>query len=188
MYVHSGNLELAGLSSTFAPGYLLLKEGASLYANGNAVSLDYVAVERKYDNAGWQLAAVPYTLQRAGIERVAYEGTTYAPRSLAEDDTTAYYDGRGRAESLTRYAESNSLFWKVKDSFAAGEGFGLRLSEAGLRGAERPSIPRTTPIRPYRLPSTILPRSRKTGRPVSPIRKTWAGISSEFLIWSLLMI
>lgn len=131
VYVHGGNLELAGLSSTFAPGYLLLKEGASLYANGNAVSLDYVAVERKYDNAGWQLAAVPYTLQRAGIERVAYEGTTYAPRSLAEDDTTAYYDGRGRAESLTRYAESNSLFWKVKDSFAAGEGFGLRLSEAG---------------------------------------------------------
>lgn len=131
VYVHSGNLELAGLSSTFAPGYLLLKEGASLYANGNAVSLDYVAVERKYDNAGWQLAAVPYALQRAGIERVAYEGTTYAPRSLAEDDTTAYYDGRGRAASLTRYAESNSLFWKVKDSFAAGEGFGLRLSEAG---------------------------------------------------------
>ena len=131
VYVHGGNLELAGLSSTFAPGYLLLKEGTSLYAGGNAVSLDYVAVERKYDNAGWQLAAVPYTLQRAGIERVAYEGTTYAPRSLAEDDTTAYYDGRGRAESLTRYAESNSLFWKVKDSFAAGEGFGLRLSEAG---------------------------------------------------------
>ena len=131
VYVHGGNLELSGLSSTFAPGYLLLKEGTSLYANGNAVSLDYVAVERKYDNAGWQLAAVPYTLQRAGIERVAYEGTTYAPRSLAEDDTTAYYDGRGRAESLTRYAESNSLFWKVKDSFAAGEGFGLRLSEAG---------------------------------------------------------
>ena len=131
VYVHSGNLELAGLSSTFAPGYLLLKEGASLYANGNAVSLDYVAVERKYDNAGWQLAAVPYALQRAGIERVAYEGTTYAPRSLAEDDTTAYYDGRGRAESLTKYAESNSDFWKVKDSFAAGEGFGLRLSEAG---------------------------------------------------------
>ena len=32
---------------------------------------------------------------------------------------------------MTRYAESNSLFWKVKDSFAAGEGFGLRLSEAG---------------------------------------------------------
>lgn len=35
---------------------------------GNAVSLDYVAVEREYDNAGWQLAAVPYALQRAGIE------------------------------------------------------------------------------------------------------------------------
>ena len=131
VYVHGGNLELVNLSSTFAPGYLLLKEGTSLYAGGNAVSLDYVAVEREYDNAGWQLAAVPYALQRAGIKRVMYEGTTYIPRALAEEDTTAYYDGRGRAESLTKYAKSNSDFWKVKDSFAAREGFGLRVSEAG---------------------------------------------------------
>lgn len=131
VYVHGGNLELVNLSSTFAPGYLLLKEGTSLYAGGNAVSLDYVAVEREYDNAGWQLAAVPYALQRAGIERVTYEGTTYTPRALAEKDTTAYYDGRGRAESLTKYAESNSDFWKVENSFTAGVGFGLRLPEEG---------------------------------------------------------
>ncbi len=131
VYVHGGNLELENLSSTFAPGYLLLKEGTSLYARGNAVSLDYVAVEREYDNAGWQLAAVPYALQRDSIKRVMYNGTTYIPRALTEKDTTAYYDGRGRAESLTKYAKSNSNFWKVKDSFAAGEGFGLRVSEAG---------------------------------------------------------
>ena len=132
MYVHAGNLVLENLSTTFAPGYLLLKEGTSLYGNGNAVSLDYVAVERTF-GAGWQLAAFPYALQRDSISRVAYNGTTYAPSRLAwsAGDTIAIYDGRGRAESLTRYHASNSPYWVEETSFDAGEGFGLCLTQAG---------------------------------------------------------
>ncbi len=132
VYVHAGNLVLENLSTTFAPGYLLLKEGTSLYGNGNAVSLDYVAVERTF-GAGWQLAAFPYALQRDSISRVAYNGTTYAPSRLAwgAGDTIAIYDGRGRAESLTRYHAANSPYWVEETSFDAGEGFGLCLTQAG---------------------------------------------------------
>lgn len=132
VYVHAGNLVLENLSTTFAPGYLLLKEGTSLYGNGNAVSLDYVAVERTL-GAGWQLAAFPYALQRDSISRVAYNGTTYAPSRLAwgAGDTIAIYDGRGRAESLTRYHASNSPYWVEETVFDAGEGFGLCLTQAG---------------------------------------------------------
>lgn len=132
VYVHDGNLVLENLSTTFAPGYLLLKEGTSLYGNGNAVSLAYVAVERTF-GAGWQLAAFPYALQRDSISRVAYNGTTYAPARLAwsAGDTIAIYDGRGRAESLTRYHAANSPYWVEETSFDAGEGFGLCLTQAG---------------------------------------------------------
>ena len=132
VYVHDGNLVLENLSTTFAPGYLLLKEGTSLYGNGNAVSLAYVAVERTF-GAGWQLAAFPYALQRDSISRVAYDGTTYAPARLAwgAGDTIAIYDGRGRAESLTRYHAANSPYWVEETSFDAGEGFGLCLTQAG---------------------------------------------------------
>ncbi len=132
VYVHDGDLVLGNLSTTFAPGYLLLKEGTSLYGNGNAVSLAYVAVERTF-GAGWQLAAFPYALQRDSISRVAYDGTTYAPARLAwgAGDTIAIYDGRGRAESLTRYHASNSPYWVEEIVFDAGEGFGLCLTQAG---------------------------------------------------------
>lgn len=132
VYVHDGNLVLENLSTTFAPGYLLLKEGTSLYGNGNAVSLAYVAVERTL-GAGWQLAAFPYALQRDSISRVAYDGTTYAPARLAwgAGDTIAIYDGRGRAESLTRYHAANSPYWVEETNFDAGEGFGLCLTQAG---------------------------------------------------------
>lgn len=132
VYVHDGNLVLENLSTTFAPGYLLLKEGTSLYGNGNTVSLAYVAVERTF-GAGWQLAAFPYALQRDSISRVAYDGTTYAPARLAwgAGDTIAIYDGRGRAESLTRYHASNSPYWVEETVFDAGEGFGLCLTQAG---------------------------------------------------------
>ena len=132
VYVHDGNLVLGNLSTTFAPGYLLLKEGTSLYGNGNAVSLAYVAVERTF-GAGWQLAAFPYALQRDSISRVAYDGTTYAPARLAwgAGDTIAIYDGRGRAESLTRYHAANSPYWVEETVFDAGEGFGLCLTQAG---------------------------------------------------------
>lgn len=132
VYVHNGNLLLENLPTTFSPGYLLLKEGTSLYGNGNTVSLDYVAVERTM-GSGWQLAAFPYALQRDSISRVSYNGTTYAPTRLAwsAGDTIASYDGRGRAESLTRYHAANSPYWVEQTAFAACEGFGLFLTQAG---------------------------------------------------------
>ncbi len=132
VYLHDGNLLLENLPTTFAPGYLLLKEGTSLYGNGNTVSLNYVAVERTFD-AGWQLAAFPYALQRDSISRVHYDGTTYLPSSIeaATGDTVATYNGRARAESLSRYHEANSPYWEEQSALAANEGFGLCLAQAG---------------------------------------------------------
>lgn len=132
VYLHGGNLLLGNLPATFAPGYLLLKEGTSLYGNGNTVSLDYVAVERTF-GAGWQLAAFPYALQRDSISRVRYAGTTYDPEplSVTAGDTVAVYNGRARAESLSRYHEANSPYWEEKSALAATEGFGLCLAQAG---------------------------------------------------------
>ena len=132
VYLHGGNLLLENLPATFAPGYLLLKEGTSLYGNGNTVSLDYVAVERTFD-AGWQLAAFPYALQCDSISRVRYAGTTYDPEPLnvTAGDTVAVYNGRARAESLSRYHEANSPYWEEKSALAATEGFGLCLAQAG---------------------------------------------------------
>ena len=134
VYLHDGNLLLENLPTTFAPGYLLLKEGTSLYGNGNTVSLNYVAVERTFD-AGWQLAAFPYALQRDSISRVHYEGTTYLPSSIeaATGDTVATYNGRARAESLSRYHEANSPYWEEQSALAANEGFGLCLAQATYR-------------------------------------------------------
>ncbi len=132
VYLHGGNLLLENLPATFAPGYILLKEGTSLYGNGNTVSLDYVAVERTF-GAGWQLAAFPYALQRDSISRVRYAGTTYDPEplSVTAGDTVAVYNGRARAESLSRYHEANSPYWEEKSALAATEGFGLCLAQAG---------------------------------------------------------
>lgn len=132
VYLHGGNLLLENLPATFAPGYLLLKEGTSLYGNGNTVSLDYVAVERTF-GAGWQLAAFPYALQRDSISRVRYAGTTYDPEplSVTAGDTVAVYNGRARAESLSRYHEANSPYWEEKSALAATEGFGLCMAQAG---------------------------------------------------------
>lgn len=96
------------------------------------MSLDYVAVERTF-GAGWQLAAFPYALQRDSISRVRYAGTTYDPEplSVTAGDTVAVYNGRARAESLSRYHEANSPYWEEKSTLAATEGFGLCLAQAG---------------------------------------------------------
>ena len=122
-------------TTPFTPGYLLLREGASLYGNGHDVSLPYVATERAL-SAGWNLAAVPYALRRDGISRVdeaAGKATAFTP--LIEADSTETYNGAKRAESLFAFHESDSEFWNESaTSFNANQGFALK---AGTDGTYR---------------------------------------------------
>ena len=113
----------------FRPGYLLLKEGASLYGNGHDVSLPYVATERAL-SAGWNLCAVPYALTRDGISRVDTDGGSLSLDVLAVADSTETYDGAARAASLFAFHETNSAFWNPATSFAACQGFALKAAEA----------------------------------------------------------
>ena len=121
-------------TTPFTPGYLLLREGASLYGNGHDVSLPYVATERTL-GAGWNLAAVPYALQRDGISRVDEAAGTTAFTPLIEADSTETYDGAARAASLFAFHESDSEFWNESaTSFNANQGFALK---AGTDGTYR---------------------------------------------------
>ena len=121
-------------TTPFTPGYLLLREGASLYGNGRDVSLPYVATERTL-SAGWNLAAVPYALRRDGISRVDEAAGTTAFTALAAADSTETYDGAARAENLFAFHESDSEFWNESaTSFNASQGFALK---AGTDGTYR---------------------------------------------------
>ena len=133
-------------TTPFTPGYLLLREGASLYGNGHDVSLPYVATERAL-SAGWNLAAVPYALRRDGISRVdeaAGKATAFTP--LIEADSTETYNGAKRAESLFAFHESDSEFWNESaTSFNANQGFALKAGTDGTyrftAGAENGTAP-----------------------------------------------
>ena len=129
----------------FRPGYLLLKEGASLYGNGRDVSLPYVATERTLSQ-GWNLCAVPYALTRDGINRVDTDGGSLSLDVLAVADSTETYDGAARAASLFAFHETNSAFWNPATSFAACQGFALKAAEAAgtyrfTAGAENATTP-----------------------------------------------
>ena len=121
-------------TTPFTPGYLLLREGASLYGNGRDVSLPYVATERTLSQ-GWNLCAVPYALTRDGISRVDTDGGSLSLDVLAVADSTETYDGAARAASLFAFHETNSAFWNPATSFAACQGFALKA--AGTDGTYR---------------------------------------------------
>lgn len=129
---HNTESTAAGLPNPFSPGYLLLKEGASLYGNGKDIQLSYVATERTLGQ-GWNLTAVPYALQRTGIERVAYaDNGTFTATVLTTADSTETYNGQARAASLYRYYTDGSEFWnKGATTFRACQGFALKAGTAG---------------------------------------------------------
>lgn len=84
----------AGLTTEATPfeaGFLLLQHGAGLFANGNWVALDNLAVERSLggEREAWDLAYLPYAVTRTTID-----GTDYAAGGAVDVMT---YDGAARA-------------------------------------------------------------------------------------------
>lgn len=105
----------AGRNEVLRPGYLLLREGASLYSEGTAVSLPHVGVERTISNANaGALVALPYAFDYSQARLVSYhEAGGQLQQAVPGAGTEVfYYDGAQRAEGGYEAQTSNSPCWK----------------------------------------------------------------------------
>ena len=142
VYLDGGALTLnkkedSSLSFTSAnpmtAGYLLVKNGGSLYGQGNHVSLDYVAVEKS--QAQYALVSLPFTF-KAETFKAENDGTyfktittttgnkTFTP--VAKGNGLYGYDGEKRSAVGYNFKKSSSTCWKELDYTAvrtANEGF-----------------------------------------------------------------
>ena len=128
-------------------GYLLVKNGGSLYGQGNHVSLDYVAVEKS--QAQYALVSLPFTF-KAETFKAENDGTyfktittttgnkTFTP--VAKGNGLYGYDGEKRSAVGYNFKKSSSTCWKELDYTAvrtANEGFlfdrGTGAAAAALR-------------------------------------------------------
>ena len=121
VYVHEGaslvmNKEHFALSGTgkgsrlvVEPGYLLLKDGASLYGQGAAVRLYHVGVERNIANYG-ALVALPYDFNYADVRKVTYTDDRVNLTEVVSP-VWQYYDGEARAAYNYTAVDDNSACW-----------------------------------------------------------------------------
>ena len=111
----------AGRNEVLRPGYLLLREGASLYSEGTAVSLPHVGVERTISNANaGALVALPYEFDYSQARLVSYhEAGGQLQQAVPGAGTEVfYYDGAQRAEGGYEAQTQDSPCWKP---WTAGE-------------------------------------------------------------------
>ncbi len=98
------------------PAYLLVQDGASLYGNGNAVSVSYVGVERETSKDG-SMVSLPYAMQYGGTD-IASNGTGAPAYSadgvltLSADKAGTYsYNGVGRSAWNSTFYNTASPQW-----------------------------------------------------------------------------
>ena len=118
-------------ASPMTAGYLLVKNGGSLYGQGNHVSLDYVAVEKS--QAQYALVSLPFTFKAETFKAenndtcfktITTDNTAFTPVSMGNGLYS--YDGEERAKWGYNFKESSSTCWKELDYTAvrtANEGF-----------------------------------------------------------------
>lgn len=116
-YPHEGSVvyimegQTLELGTNFKPGYLLVKNGASLYGNGNNVTVNYVAVEKEV-KAGGSLVSMPFDMNYTSDAAVPTVANGYL--TLATDASTAYsYSGNDRSDWQYSFATANSKCWKT---------------------------------------------------------------------------
>lgn len=111
-------------TSPFGAGFLLLQHGAQLFANGNWVGLDNLAVERTLDNERgmWDMAYIPYD-----VTRTTLDGADFADGGAV---TVKTYDGAARAAYGYRYSATDGAW---ADAQPAGN-TGLLLESADGQG------------------------------------------------------
>ena len=95
------------------PAYLLLKDGASLYGNGNTIRADYVAVDKLFNNQQYSLNAFPYTYSIANAATYRYDNTKDSMSYVARDNgfDEYYYSGTDRATHNYVFRTEDSYCW-----------------------------------------------------------------------------
>ena len=136
---HKGGTALFNSESPIRPGYLLVKEGGSVYGNGNTLQAAYVAVERNFvADQKYALMSTPFPADIQNITTSTYAGTS--TDQLTQDnrytDLKAYsYDSEGRANyryhPVTSGTDGSEL-WKARSSSVvdANEGWLLEWNTA----------------------------------------------------------
>ena len=154
VYLDGGALTLnkkkdSSLSFTSAnpmeAGYLLVKNGGSLYGQGNHVSLDYVAVEKS--QAQYALVSLPFTFKAETFKAenndtcfktITTGNTVFTP--VAKGNGLYAYSGEKRAEWGYNFKKSSSTCWEELDYTAvrtANEGF---LFDRGNKAADAAAL------------------------------------------------
>ncbi len=130
----------------FTPGYLLLQDGASLYSNGNQVSVAYVGVERSVRTDG-SLVSLPYPMQYLGTDAAtngvgtpSYSSDGVLVLTRNTNLASYNYNGVGRSAWNSAFSVSNSPYWTAQasdETTPANQGVlvvGAVLSDATTQG------------------------------------------------------
>ena len=102
------------------PGYVLVKDGGSIYGQGNTLEFSYVAAERDFTTQQYALVAVPFEIchKDAGIGAYSYSGAT-------------------RSTYNYQFLNENSTAWEaIPDKIEANEGWLADLGSS-FRGTKR---------------------------------------------------
>ncbi|MBP5731823.1 MAG: hypothetical protein J6W50_03835 [Bacteroidaceae bacterium] len=93
------------------PGYLLVKDGGSIFGQGNWLQAEYLAAERKYTGLQYALTAFPFPYDIRNVISVNYNSGTLTETSEAANIAGQTYDVESR--SVWRYAfqPENSTLW-----------------------------------------------------------------------------
>lgn len=127
---YKGGTPLFSGATALRPGYLLVKEGGSVYGNGNTLQAEYVAVERNFDNSQYALMTAPFISDIQDITTASYDGTTTDNLTLTnvyDLITASKYDSEQRAHYNYHPVEQDSELWEEvpssETSIQANEGW-----------------------------------------------------------------
>ena len=121
------SLSFASATNPMTAGYLLVKNGGSLYGQGNHVSLDYVAVEKS--QAQYALVSLPFTFKAendgTSFKTITTGNTAFTPVTMAGKGLYSY-DAKQRAQWGYNFKKESSDCWIPLDyevGRTANEGF-----------------------------------------------------------------
>ena len=107
----AGGVKEFNISNPVRPGYLLVKDGGSVFGQGNWLQAEYLAAERKYTGLQYALTAFPFPYDIRNVISVSYDSGALTETSEAANIAGQTYDVEGR--SVWRYAfqPENSTLW-----------------------------------------------------------------------------
>jgi hypothetical protein len=108
VYILEGNTLVSG--NTFTPAFLLMEKGASLYGQGKAVNVSYLAVEREIPKTG-AVVSLPFAMNyAANAAQVSYD--VDGELTLIPGGTAYSYNGLKRSSWDYQFLKTNSGSWE----------------------------------------------------------------------------